>query len=135
MSDHGYFNENWDEVAHHGRDVYAPRTDWGTRKMSQKLNLEKALKEAQRAQANVEKLLKSMQRFPEEFEVGTVLKFKHTFTSYTAGSRKKYDYVALRADNGFWYLTCAGSKTMTWENLVEFIGDENVTVMVDGETL
>jgi len=102
-----------------------------------KLNLEKALRDLQRQQEMVEKLLRQTQRFPDEFPVGTVLKFKHVFMKYGTipVNSKVYDYVALRADNGFWYLTCAGSKTMNWEQLVEFIGDEEVTVMVEGEKI
>jgi len=145
MGDHGYYDENWNEITQHGRDVYGGREemseDYNTvhhqnfSSALSKVTLEKALRESQRAQAKVEKLLKAIQRFPEEFEIGTVLKFKHTFVRkvYNAYDLppKAYDYVALRADNGFWYLTCSGSKTMNWEQLVEFIGDEPVTVMIE----
>jgi hypothetical protein len=104
---------------------------------TQKLNLEKALKDLARQQDTVQKLLQQAQRFPEEFEVGTVLKFKHVFMKYGTipVNSTKYDYVALRADNGFWYLTCSGSKTMTWDQLVEFIGDEEVNILVENATV
>lgn len=108
---------------------------WG-KVTTSKLNLEKALKDLARQQDTVQKLLQQAQRFPEEFEVGTVLKFKHVFTGKSYPPvRKAYDYVALRADNGFWYLTCCGSKTMTWDQLVEFIGDEEVNILVENATV
>jgi hypothetical protein len=148
VGDHGYYEENWDAITHQGRDVWAYGEDESghhherIRKVTtSKINLEKALKEAQRAQAHLEKLLRQTQRFPEEFAVGTVLKFKHVFEDSIVVRQMRsqgmdptaYDYVALRADNGFWYLTCSGTKRMLWEQLVEFIGDEEVTVMVEGE--
>jgi len=109
---------------------------------TQKLNLEKALKDLKRQQETVEKLLRQTQRFPEEFPVGTVIKFKHLFKNYytrqleeQGGTPNKYDYAAIHASNHFWYLTCANTSRMTWEQLLEFIGDEEVTVMVEGEKI
>ena len=152
MNDHGYYDVNWDEITRHGQDVWADGPDdylaelrvypcgrkngKGTA-MTQQLNLEKALKDLAEQQETVAKLLRQTQRFPNEFPVGTVLKFKHVFMKYGTISVNgvAYDYVALRANNGFWYLTCSGSKTMSWEQLVEFIGDEEVTIMVEGEKI
>lgn len=127
--------EYWDE--HDDPDGYLFEPQGRETNMSQKMNLEKALRDLAEQQATVAKLLKQTQRFPEEFPVGTVLKFKHVFMKYGTipVNARRYDYVALRANNGFWYLTCAGSKTMTWEQLLEFIGDEEVTVMVEGDKI
>lgn len=131
-------DEYWNEREEIEFDRYEQECE-----MTNKLNLTKALKDLEKQQEVVAKLLKQTQRFPEEFPVGTVLKFKHVFenSSYVRNVRANggepiaYDYVALRANNGFWYLTCNGSKTMNWEQLVEFIGDEGVTMMVEGETI
>jgi len=109
--------------------------------MTQKLNLEKALKDLQRQQEAVSKLLKQTQRFPEEFPVGTVLKFRHVFENSVVVRNMRasgiepvaYEYAALHADNGWWYLTCASTKRMLWDELIDFIGDEEVTMMVEGE--
>ena len=87
-----------------------------------------------------EQALKVHMRFPEEFEIGTVLKFKHVFPlsmAKVAAARRMgvepeavaYDYVAMRADNGFWYLTVSGVQRMAWQELVEFIGDEECAVV------
>jgi len=108
-----------------------------------KLNLEKALKDLQRQQEAVSKLLKQTQRFPEEFPVGTVLKFRHVFENSVVVRNMRasgiepvaYEYAALHADNGWWYLTCASTKRMLWDELIDFIGDEEVTVMVEGEKI
>lgn len=65
--------------------------------------------------------LQRIQRFPEEEpEVGTVLGFKKKF----AGDGTEYEYVALHASNGFWYLTGSfyreGARTkLSWNQLVE----------------
>lgn len=140
MGDHGYYDENWDLIELHGKEVWGRSYREGDAHMASmprapKMNLEKALKDLAKQQATVQALLRQTQRFPDEFPVGTVLKFKHTFESARYVEPKAYDYVALRAGNGFWYLTCSGSKTMTWENLLEFIGDEPVVIMNEGETV
>lgn len=149
MGDHGYYDENWNEVTHYGRDVWAYGEDETgyhherVRKVTNKINLEKALKDLARQQETVAKLLKQTQRFPEEFPVGTVLKFKHVFENSIAVRNLRaqgkdpiaYEYVALRADNGWWYLTASGTTRMLWDELIQFIGEEEVTIMVEGDTV
>ena len=79
--------------------------------------LERALAQLQRAQETVTALLGTAKRFPEEFPIGTVLAFRHVFD----GCKTEYGYVALRAANGWWYTT--GRARLSWDELVEFIGD------------
>jgi hypothetical protein len=62
-------------------------------------------------------------RFSGEPNFGTVLAFRHTFPDST----KEFGYVALRAENGRWYLTASSHRDqaspMTWGALRAFIGD------------
>jgi hypothetical protein len=84
--------------------------------------LERALTELEKAQAKVNEVMRMIRRFPEEPEVGTVLTFDKT---YPGGWASKYTYAALRAPNGYWYLSSGyqGGGRHTWEELVETIGD------------
>jgi len=120
-------------MGEHTEAIKAQERFWGRPNRE----LAKELANLQKQQERVAQLMKQLQRFPEEFPIGTALKFKHTFMKYGTipVNGVAYDYVALRANNGFWYLTCSGSKTMTWEQLVDFIGDEPVTILIEGETV
>lgn len=133
-----YNNETVDDLeGHSGTERAADELGEHLRNSRVSVRLSIELQKLRRQQEEVEHLLRQAQRFPEEFPIGTALKFKHVFQNRYTGDpfSKAYDYVALRANNGFWYLTCNGSKTMTWEQLVEFIGDEPVARMVVGEVL
>lgn len=83
---------------------------------------------AAEAARELEEAARQYSRFGDEFEIGTVLKFKHQFTGYSSTGRV-YDYVAMRADNGYWYLTCNGTSRMDWVQMVHFIGDQDCWVV------
>lgn len=56
-------------------------------------------------------------------ETGVVVGFTKTF-----GGGREYTYAAVRAGNGYWYCTGRqGSPPRTWEQLVEFIYQDETT--------
>jgi hypothetical protein len=91
-------------------------------------------KEAELASKKYEAAVKAHSRFAdgEEYAPGTIIKFKHTFknSDYYSSVYKAYDYAALLAENGYWYLTCSNTNRMTWDELVEFIGDEEASIVL-----
>jgi len=71
-----------------------------------------------------------------EPEVGSVLQFEHTFYSKPTGFSKPYSYVALRTEAG-WYMSGVrhSSRVWTWDQLVEFIGDEECFIATQWEQI
>ena len=49
-----------------------------------------------------------------EYAVGSVIAWLRSF-----GGPINYNYVAIKADNGYWYVSGYQNTRMTWENLVE----------------
>jgi hypothetical protein len=92
-------------------------------------------KEAAVASKKYEAAVKAHSRFgsiyDEEFLPGTIIRFKHTFNG-NYGWDKAYDYAALLAENGYWYLTASNTLRMDWDALVEFIGDEEAHIIAPG---
>lgn len=78
----------------------------------------------QAARAALQQLLATVdkpRRFPEQPPIGSVLRFERTFRP--GSHARSYDYVAFRAEPG-WYFTSARSEgVLTWEQMVECIGD------------
>jgi hypothetical protein len=104
-------------------------------------NLDAALRALQRARQDVEVLVQTLSRFPEEPPPGTVLRFSKSYDVTLSGRdhevvTRTYDYVALRvtdkrAAGHEWYLSGnRNASRWNWEQLVEFIGEAHVDVAV-----
>lgn len=68
-------------------------------------------------------------RFPAEPPVGSVLRFNRTYDRKTSGP-KSYDYVALRAENG-WHVTGRENALLPWEVLLERIADNDCALVAE----
>jgi hypothetical protein len=75
-----------------------------------------------------------IERFGGEPEIGTVIKFEHTFrrSSLVLADEMTYTYVAFRADNGLWYTTGKPKYgPIAWDELLTFIGDGRAWVLTE----
>lgn len=99
---------------------------------------------AAKASRELERVLALHTRFPEEPEIGTVLMFEITWpqtsrqiyqTRLTGDPQtpNTYPYLAILGTNGMWYTTTSNHRMMSWEQLVEFIGDNPCWSMVKDE--
>jgi hypothetical protein len=104
-------------------------------------SLAKAQAAFDKAAADLQAQINKLQRFPSEYEVGTVLVFTKTYPderAYQMGEdrEREYTYAALRTDAG-WFTTAQRNGQfnghMTWADLVEAIGDSPCAV-ADGWT-
>ncbi|WP_439377867.1 hypothetical protein [Amycolatopsis lexingtonensis] len=106
--------------------------------MSHNERLREALSRLEELNTEIAALARLAKRFPDEPEVGSVLKI---FKRYEAqpnswrGTRfgSIYTYVAVRATPKDWFMTGRdhGGRPMTWDALVDFIGESKVW-LVDG---
>lgn len=75
-----------------------------------------------------------IERFGGEPEIGTTIKFEHTFRQggvFNPGNRT-YTYVAYRAENGSWYTTGRPAHgPLAWETLLDFIADGRAWVLTE----
>lgn len=66
------------------------------------------------------------ERFGNEPVPGSVVRFERRFRS-----GRSYSYAAVRAEDGFWYLTGVEEpRRLTWEHLKGFVGDNELEVGV-----
>jgi hypothetical protein len=79
-----------------------------------------------RLQGQIERL----SRFGEDvYELGSVLVFDKTFpktnsSGYKAGgTTRPYNYAAIKAGDGYWYMTGREVNGKTWSMLVEFMSE------------
>lgn len=100
--------------------------------MSVEAQLARARQALEEAQEEIARLSRLVSRFPTEPSVGTVLRFSK---KYTLLSGSRYTYVALSAGRDRWFLTGNKTAALTWENLVDFIGDEPCSVAADWHDL
>ena len=89
---------------------------------------ERAEKDIAEAQALLTKLRREL-RFGDEPAIGTTIRFPHAYGTTL------YVYFAHRATDGMWYFTGSITKAHTWEHLTDFIGDQPVTVLAEGDEL
>ena len=74
----------------------------------------------------IEKLRELQERLIEQpeddFEDEAVIVFKKRFTTCGDGSTSAYTYAAIKI-KGRWYVTGTSQAKLTWEELLDFIGD------------
>lgn len=128
---------DWRQAKRAGRDMTTSKPNHST-------VIRRAIAKSQKAQADLEKLLAVLDRFHQEPEIGSVLKFKKTWpptprqVAYANRTgdpveSSTYVYAAIRGTNNLWYVTTGGTSTLSWEQLGEFIGAGECWLMVEGE--
>lgn len=75
----------------------------------------------ERKLADVTMELAKLRDRAEEPEVGTIVRFTRKF-----GTPKAYDYAAIRADNGKWYITGGFTGAYTWDELLDFANGTDI---------
>lgn len=105
--------------------------------MSAKLN--QLLKEAASITKSIQKIVKMYERWEEEPEVGSVIKFDKTFGRGRTASEfsivfQTYTYVAVRIGDQ-WFVTGSETRPRDWNEMVEFIGDSPAELVSRWETV